>query len=213
MTDYIDPVFRKAGFNCPHCGAHAHQTWSKVAYYVGETDEYTTESKTFSVSICFSCEQVALWNRARLIYPITSLSAPRPNPDLPEEIQADYNEARSIASLSPRGAAALLRLAIQKLCIHLGEPGKNLNEDIAKLVKKGLHEDVQQMLDAVRVIGNNAVHPGEIDIHSDLALVQSLFSIVNEIADEMITRPKRRREIYNLIPEEERKKSPSGMGG
>ncbi len=47
-----------------------------------------------------------------------------------EDIRRDYDEAAKVLALSPRGAAALLRLAIRKLCKELGEPGKNINEDI-----------------------------------------------------------------------------------
>eukprot|EP01031_Cornospumella_fuschlensis_P049643 gene49643-60771_t len=82
-----------------------------------------------------------------------------PNPDLPENVLSIYNEAANIVNSSPRGALALLRLAIQELCINLGESGKDLNKDIGNLVSKGLLPDVQKALDVVRVIGNNAVHP------------------------------------------------------
>jgi len=59
-----------------------------------------------------------------------------PNQDLNADIIADYNEACRIYNDSPRASAALLRLALQKLCKQLGETGENINEDIKKLVKK-----------------------------------------------------------------------------
>jgi hypothetical protein len=102
-----------------------------------------------------------------------------PNPDLPDELFADFNEPREIVNASPRGAAALLRLVIQKLCGHLGEKGKNTDDDIASLVAKGLNPLVQQALDVVRVIGNEAVHPGAIDLKDDRDTALRLFQVVN----------------------------------
>ena len=49
------------------------------------------------------------------------------------------------------------------LC-HLGEKGENINDEIANLVKKGLPVEVQRAMDLCRVIGTNAVRPGELNI-------------------------------------------------
>ncbi len=118
---------------------------------------------------------------------------------MPDDIKADYEEARDILSQSPRGAAALLRLCIQKLCKHLGKPGTNINDDIGALVKDGLSPKVQKSLDIVRVVGNNAVHPGQIDLRDDLQTANMLFGLVNLIADVMITQPKHVDELFNSV--------------
>lgn len=155
------------------------------------------------MSFCYRCHQPSIWYEGKLIYPSHS-TALLPNPDLPDEVKDDYEEARAILAQSPRGAAALLRLAIQKLCVHLEESGKNLNDDIASLVKKGLHVKVQQALDAVRVIGNNALHPGQIDIKDDQETAAKLFSLVTLIAEHMISQPKHVEEMYKQLPEGQR---------
>ena len=119
---------------------------------------------------------------------------------MPEEVRKDYEEARTIVMQSPRGACALLRLAVQKLCKELGEPGKNINDDIASLVRKGLSIEVQQALDTLRVIGNNAVHPGEMDLTDDTETATALFELLDFIVDDRISQPKKRAEIFSKLP-------------
>ena len=138
-----------------------------------------------------------------MVFPDTSLAAPA-NPDLPAEIIVDFEEARSILQRSPRGAAALFRLCIQKLCVHLGESGKNINADIASLVKKGLNPKVQKSLDVVRVVGNESVHPGTIDLRDQPQTAVQLAALINIIADAMITQPKLVEELYGTLPEAKR---------
>ena len=58
----------------------------------------------------------------------------------------------------------------------------------------------RQALDIVRVTGNNAVHPGKIDFN-DSTNVQTLFGLINLIADRLITQPKQIDEMYNQLPE------------
>ncbi len=129
----------------------------------------------------------------------TSGAAPFPNVEMPINVREYYIEAAGIISKSPRAAAALLRLAIQLLCKELGEKGKNINDDIASLVSKGLPDVVQQSLDIVRVTGNEAVHPGQIDA-DDPAVVGNLFELLNIIVEYMIAMPKRVSGLYSALP-------------
>jgi hypothetical protein len=69
-------------------------------------------------------------------------------------------------------------MIIQKLMIAFGEKGENINEDIASLVKKGLEVEIQRALDVVRVVGNNAVHPGKIDLKDDGGTALALRSLI-----------------------------------
>ncbi|WP_370724134.1 DUF4145 domain-containing protein [Fibrella aquatica] len=136
-----------------------------------------------------------------MIYPLVG-TVPNPDNDLPQDVKEDYLEARNIVNLSPRGAAALLRLAVQKLCIHLGEKGKNISGDIKRLVQKGLPETMQQALDSVRVVGNNAVHPGQIDFKDDVEAAYKIFGFIHIICEMLISQPKKIKEFYELnIPE------------
>lgn len=89
-----------------------------------------------SFAICQNCQKISIWLNEKMIYPKPRLTPP-PNEDLPEDIKADYEEASLIVQDSPRGACALLRLALQKLMIYLGED-KNLDKAIKSLIDKKL---------------------------------------------------------------------------
>ncbi len=152
------------------------------------------------LSECYNCKEIAVWQYDKLSYPTTG-TAPEPNPDLPADLKRDYDEASAILDISPRGAAALIRLVIQKLCRHLGQPGENINADIKALVAGGLDPRVQKALDAVRVIGNHAVHPGQIDLRDDRATAESLFRLLNLVVEKMVSEPKHVEEVYTRLPE------------
>lgn len=160
--------------------------------------------ENLNLSKCYNCKRVAVWVAETLVFPTCKLATPA-NPDLPDHILPDFEEARSIVDSSPRGAAALLRLCIQKLCAHLGEKGKRIDDDIGSLVKKGLNPVVQRSLDIVRVIGNEAVHPGVIDLNDDRTIAISLFDLVNTITDQMISHPKKVNELYAKLPDDKRR--------
>jgi len=70
------------------------------------------------------------YEQERMIVP-NEAPVPPPHVDLPEHCRAEYDEARDIAARSPRAAAALLRLCVQKLMVELGEKGKSSRKSAA----------------------------------------------------------------------------------
>lgn len=157
-----------------------------------------------NISSCYNCKELSIWVHDKIVYPNTKIEI-KPNSDLPDYITKLFNEAREIVDLSPKGAAAILRLCIQHLCKELGESGKKIDKDIASLVSKGLNPLVQKALDVVRVIGNEAVHPGEINLDDNKDIAIKLFGLVNIISEQMISHPKQVEELYNGLPEDKLK--------
>lgn len=96
----------------------------------------------FSVATCSTCGKISLWVNEEIVYPKQTPVAP-PNSDMEQEIQDLYLEASTIAIDSPKGATALLRLALQLLLKQLGKSGKNINNDIKELVAGGLSPKIQ----------------------------------------------------------------------
>lgn len=227
MATHVSPSIHRTAFGCPYCNTFAKQDWffvagspvtnssrtpdvdSKGKAHAPSLAEYRDETNAYHVfsvhvSRCHQCLRAAIWVGDQLAFPEPKFVPIEPNPDLDEDIQRDFNEARDIALASPRGAAALLRLAVQKLCEQLGGSGGSINDDIAAMVAKGLNPMIKQALDAVRVIGNEQVHGGTLDLRDDIDTVVSLFHLVNLIATEMITRPKEVQAVYDKLPQDKR---------
>lgn len=201
FMSYIAPSFRGSAFNCPYCNAYANMRWSRLSFSLYSGD--TALTPIYQAN-CAHCKKESFWmshntEHGLILFPLAK-TAPLPHPDMPENIKIDYEEARSICANSPRGAAALLRLAIQKLCIHLGEKGKKLNDDIGSLVKEGLPGQIQKALDIVRVIGNNAIHPGVLNSEDVSEVATTLFELVNQIIEDRISRPKKLDELFKGLP-------------
>jgi hypothetical protein len=201
---HIPPKLGTEEFHCPHCRVYSLQTWGNTLTDNERIGGGYSIIKGAANAFCDHCKQYTLWVNDLMVYPDSS-NVPEPNEDMNEDIKKDYLEAASILEKSPRGAAALLRLILQKLCIQLGESG-NLNKDIKNLVGKGLSVKIQQSLDILRVIGDNAVHPGKIDIDDDKETAMALFDLVNLIAESMISEPKRIEIMYEKLPKETKKK-------
>lgn len=155
---------------------------------------------TVALSTCSRCYQESFWVNGEIVFPNTSIT-PQPHNDMPEEVKEVYNEARGIHNISPRASAALLRLALEKLLPLLGAEGKDINNMIGDLVGKGLNKSVEQALDGLRFIGNEAVHPGMISLQDDKQISFALFKILNYIVQQLITEIREIQSIHDLIPE------------
>jgi hypothetical protein len=197
-TPYVCPY--------PNCGVYALHHWGEVANLflsLGNgvsTGRSIGDESSVVLSLCEHCHQEVMFVDELMVWPRSS-SAPAANSDMPADVAADFNEARQIYQASPRGAAALLRLALQKLLPQIGATKNGINEAIGELVEAGtIPQRVQQALDAVRVIGNEAVHPGELDLRDDAQTVLTLFNLLNFIVEKAIAEPKEIDAIYGGLP-------------
>ncbi|MGZ4982241.1 MAG: DUF4145 domain-containing protein [Methylobacter sp.] len=202
MQKYYSPEHKKTQFHCIHCGVYSAQSWRD--FFFRNTQGNQSIHQDLDYCICVHCKKWSYWFDGRMIIP-SEAPVPPAHVDMPQECVADYDEARSIVAISPRAASALIRLALQKLMITLGEKGKNINDDIGSLVEKGLPVQVQQALDFCRVVGNNAVHPGEIEINDTPEIAHNLFNMMNFIIEDRISRPKHIQSLYDQLPEGARK--------
>ena len=207
-TGHVAPVLMREAFHCVRCGILTSQKWSPLYYREGNRHHGTRVRRC----VCFHCGAESFWlapgsvalatedASAPMLWPFSSAMSPQAHVDMPPDVRGPYDEARGIVERSPRGAAALLRLAMQLLMPHLGQPGKNIDQDIAALVANGLAVEVQQALDAVRVIGNESVHPGTLDMEDDLETAITLFGVLNFIVDQRISQPKKVAALYVNLP-------------
>jgi len=197
MQKHYPPKHEEKQFHCIHCGVYAAQYWKAFLY---DNSRGHTVHPSLNYCVCSHCQKWSYWYEGRMIVP-SEAPVPPAHADMPSTCVPEYDEARSIVVLSPRAACALLRLALQKLMAELGENGKNINDDIGSLVAKGLPVLVQQALDFCRVVGNNAVHPGEIEINDTPEIAHNLFMMMNFIVEDRIARPKHIQALYTQLPE------------
>lgn len=239
-SPHVSPALSLKAFNCPRCGALAHQEWfrsvmarlpeqapnpRKVSksndslaslfkpdsrklhfqftrlsvnevFYLQSNEEVQCLSPLWA-SLCFACNAPSIWINDRIIEPPTS-RAPLPNPDLPPSIMKVYAEARSILELSPSGAAALLRKALEMLCVHLGANEGTLYGKINTVMEKPDFSDrARKAAHTIRLFGNDVLHAdaeklGGVEFSSiheddDVPTAEGLFAFLNFIAEHAIT--------------------------
>ena len=196
MSTYVIPKRYTDAFSCPHCGVYAIQYWNQP---LKKDKDHNTVAYEFYIGNCSRCDKITIWDNEDMIYPLSG-SAPLANQDMPDVVKNDYNEARDIVSKSSRSACMLLRLCIEKICSEKSTKSGDLNAKIGDLVSNGLSQEISNALDAVRVIGNNAVHPLTMDLTDDKDTAVSLFNLVNYISSWAYTQKKEIDKIFDALP-------------
>ena len=200
--NYIQPKIDANAYTCPHCKTLAQMTINK--YHFEEDIERTNYGTQVRSKItrhrCQCCGRKIIWIDGCYVFP--DIVAEEANADMPVPVRQLYDEAALIYNKSPRAACALLRLAIDRLCNELGETDRDINKNIGELVKKGLPQTVQQALDVVRVVGNKAVHPGQIAFDvDDSETAIKLMHLLNIITERMVSEPKEISALFQNLPE------------
>lgn len=205
MEKFTKPDYNKDAFTCPHCGTNSLMHYIRNNFsdgvFINTTNlKLNTGNQSIIIASCVTCKKKTIWIDNEYIYP--DIIAEEPNNDMPDSVKQLYNEAGLIYNKSPRAACALLRLAIDRLCNELGKTDRDINKNIGALVKDGLPQSLQQALDVVRVIGNKAVHPGQIDFDvDDKSTATMLMHLLNIIVQRMITEPKEIDSLYQNLPD------------
>jgi len=137
-----------------------------------------------------------------MVYPAARLGAAA-HADMPVDVRDLHAEAGRVAAISRRAGAALARAAMERL-IKLVDPdaprSATLNQRIDR-IRPRVSSAVEQSLDVVRYVGNKMLHAeppeqlGELvvlvlDDNEGPQMVEWLLDTVNDLVDELITKPR-----------------------
>lgn len=76
---------------------------------------------------------------------------------------------------------------------------------LSALVANGLPKTLQKTMNIVRVIGDEVVHPGEINIDDNKNMAIAMFRFMNSIIEKIIVEPKEIDDLYKMMPIEKLK--------
>lgn len=236
MNKHEKPEFRKDAFKCPHCGVFSQIKWHEDRA-LDIDNPFTDElDKGYCFAQCECCKEVMCFTyklvdayrdywgeyiekfNSTMLYP--KQKAIPPTKDMPEKIKEIYEEASLVLGDSPRASCALLRLALQELMIYLKENIKeycglkigNLKQEIEEVIKIGnfnktQEEALKKTMDSMRLVGNKAVHPSELDLNDSPEIAGILFEMLNFIVEEVIAKPVKMKEQLDKLDQAVNKNS------
>jgi len=213
------PRFKWSAFKCPHCHTIEAQRW-EWPKMIQHKHDWTTYDLWYST--CENCNWRMLWaetyktiywwksqQKVNVIFPVNynwnfdfEISK-----DTPQIIEEDFKEAIQILPLSPRWACALLRLCLQKfldeIVIKISWSRKDTIDESIKYLAIDvwlISDDISNIMHVLRIIGNEAVHPWQIDLKDDYQTAEELIELFNYLINELITENKKKVALYDKIP-------------
>lgn len=240
----VMPEVGRTAFNCPRCGAYAHQEWDDLAtsYWDEVNNELAVNSfldskpdsfgivhrlarlqasrdgaepvneiepGNWSAAQCVRCREWSVWRDKRMVFPGVALGSP-PHEEMPAEARELYEEAREVVGTSRRAGAALARAALERLLSVL-DPVDGRLSLFGRIdhVMPRVSGSLAKMLTLVRHAGNESVHPNSdpddvmilvLDPANE-AVVSVMFESINDLVDELISKPRRQQELFEKLPE------------
>lgn len=205
------PKLDSSGFDCPRCGVFAMQSWDELSRqgWSNYFDDSVSTTGRWRVAQCARCKEWSVWRQGRMVYPVSGM-APVPHSDMPEDAKALYEEAREVLGISRRAGTALARASLERLLKTLDPQTGNpdLATRIAKIAPR-LPESLGQILTIIRVAGNQSLHvpdqPGELLVlvldPEETEVVDLMFEAINELVEQLITRPAKVASHFEKVPE------------
>lgn len=215
-TDSRAPRLDSEAFDCPRCGAYAHQRWQTLQRSVPmgtstffDSEKGKVSASTWRASTCSRCNESSVWRADRMVFPTSGVVAV-PHADMPDTARELYDEAREVAGISRRAGAALARATLERLLKVLDPQAGSvaLDKRIGRILPR-VSEPLGQLLTVIRHVGNKSLHvpdqPDEILVfvldEENGQVMELLFEAINDLVDELITRPARSKSLYDRVPE------------
>src|ERR1700738_1294109 len=132
------------------------------------------------ISNCHNCNGFSLWVRGLLVFPTRVDKTP-------ELVDEDVEEPAVVLNKSPRGATALMRVCIQKLVPLLEENGKELNQRVSSLVRKGLEMEIQQAMDVLEVLRSDSAQLNPLESQADRETALRFLDSLKEVLERRMS--------------------------
>jgi len=129
---------------------------------------------------------------------------------MPAEVRELYDEASAVAAVSKRAGAAFARATLERLLKLLdpdAPPGARLDDYIARVIPR-VNVSTGKLLTLIRHVGNKSLHVDDIPddavvlllSNDDAELLGVIFQTINDVVEELITRPNQAAVLYEAVP-------------